>query len=251
MRREVRILAVLAAGWILCAGAEPARAWTPATRIRIVDEAIRFMPPSLRLALERYREDVRRGMLEPLKTEDAAPHLPPSQKGSIDTEIPARMDAVVAAAGKPRAFRELAKSLGALAHFVSDAGFPPGAGGVEGADRYADFGKFCESRLPRFRLVFGGHDDPFLGADDARGFARAILDEAIASDAELERAYTAAGPKPDSSAFDDRSVPFAVGALSYSKTVTYVVRAWLSAWGRAQGDLARTPYLKSIETYRR
>jgi len=216
-----------------------------------VDESIRFMPPSLRLALERYREDVRRGMLEPLTAEDAAEHRPPWDDGKLDREIAARMDAVVRAANKPKAFRELAQSLGALAHFVSDAGFPPAATGRDSKGRYQDFGKFCQSRVGRFRLVFYGHDDPFLAADDAHGFSLSILDEAKASDAELARAYAAAGIPPDPAAFDDRSVPFAVGALSYSKTVSYVVRAWLAAWGRAQGDLARTPYLKDVETYRR
>ena len=209
------------------------------------------MPPSLRLALEHYRDDVRRGMLEPLTAEDDPAHLPPWQTGTLDTELAARMDAVVRAAAKPKSFRELAKALGSLAHFVADAGFPPGAAGASGASHYAEFGTFCQSRLPRFRLVFGGHDDPFLAADDAAGFARAILEEARANDVGVARAYASAGTPVNPSAFDDRSVPFAVGALAYSKSVTYVVRAWLAAWGRAHGDLSRTPYLKSTETYHR
>ena len=228
-----------------------AGAWTPATRTRIADEAIRFMPPSLRLALERYRDDVRRGMLEPLTGEDERGHRPSWDDGTLDTEIAARMDAVVRAAGKPKSFREVARAFGALAHFVSDAGFPPGAAGRPGAVRYAHFGAFCESRTPKFPLVFYGHDDPSLEADDARGFALSILEESRAADGELARAYSAAGTPPNPAAFDDRSVPFAVGSLSYSKTISYVVRAWLAAWGRAQGDLARTPYLKTAETYHR
>ena len=251
MGRKARVALVVLCGWLLSAGALPLYAWTPATRIRITDEAIRFMPPALRLALERYREDVRRGMLEPLAGEDGPAHRPPWQAGTIDEEIASRMDAVVRAAGKPKAFREVARAFGSLAHFVTDAGFPPGASGKDGVLRYADFGAFCESRLPRFRLVFGGHDAAFLAADDAAGFARSVLEQARANDAELSRAYASAGVPPNPAAFDDRSVPFAVGALSYSKSVTAVVRAWLAAWGRSRGDLSRTPYLKSTDTYRR
>ena len=57
-----------------------------------------------------------------------------------------------------------------------------------------------------------------------------------------------AHPRSAPSAFDDRSVPFAIGSLSYSRTVTYIVRAWLAAWDGAHGDLGRTPYMRPSDT---
>ena len=69
--------------------------------------------------------------------------------------------------------------------------------------------------------------------------------EARAEDTELARAYAAAGNPPAAAAFDDRSVPFAVASLSYSRTVTRVVRVWIRAWRDASGDVSRTPYLET------
>ena len=42
--------------------------------------------------------------------------------------------------------------------------------------------------------------------------------------------------------FDDRSVPFAIGSLSYSRSINDVVRVWLTVWENAGGDMGYTPY---------
>jgi hypothetical protein len=90
--------------------------------------------------------------------------------------------------------------------------------------------------------VFYGHDDEALAAGDWSGFARREMQRASENDRELARAYAAAGDPPDPAAFDDRSVPFAVGSLAYSRSITNIVRIWLSVWQRAEGDMGRIPY---------
>lgn len=219
-----------------------AAAWTPRTRAQMVEEAVRLMPASLRLALEHRREPLLRGMLLPMTGEDGPTHRPPWHGGTLDAEIPARAAALARSVESAAPFDEVARSFGALAHFVADAGFPPGASGAEGARRYSDFAAFCESRRPRIPLVFYGHDDADLARGDFGAFARRVLDRARKEFPNLERAYAAAGTPPDPAAFDDRSVPFAVASLSYSQTVTDIVRAWLAAWQAAHGDVGRTPY---------
>jgi hypothetical protein len=222
-----------------------ARAWRPETRLHMVDEAVRLMPESLRLALEAHRDALLRGTLEPMTSEDEPPHRPSWDGGSLDAEVVKAETALVEAVERPAPFREVAADFGRLAHFVADAGFPPGAAGRAGEARYAHFADFCESRRPRFPLVFYGHEDPDLERGDFRAFTLRILHQARAEDGELARAYAAAGDPPDPTAFDDRSIPFAVASLSYSRTVTNIVRAWLAAWTQAHGDLGRTPYLRS------
>ncbi len=239
-----RVPGTLALVLIAIAAAPRAEAFPPETRLRIVDEAIRLMPASLRLALENHREEVRRGALEPLAEEDGPEHRPPRDGGSLDRAVAAAASDVVAAVARPAPFPEVCRRFGRLAHFVTDAGFPPGASGAEGDARYASFSRYVAVKLPKFPLVFHGHEDPALSRGDFAAFARAILDQARNEDRHLARAYLAAGDPPDPAAFDDRSVPFAIASLSYSRSVTHVVRAWLRAWEEAGGDLGRTPYAK-------
>lgn len=244
MIRAYRAVPVLAVLLMLGAGA---RAWRPETRVRMVDEAVRLMPESLRLVLETRREAILRGMLEPMIEEDDPEHRPPWHGGTLDRQIGLRAKALIDSVEQTVPFDQVARHFGELAHYVADSAFPPGAAGESGAARYADFAAFCESRRDRFPLVFYGHDDPDLERGDFDAFNVRILREARAEDIDLARAYREAGDPPAPRAFDDRSVPFAVGSLSYSRTVTYIVRAWLAAWGGAHGDLGRTPYLRPPE----
>jgi len=219
-----------------------AAAWTPETRLRMIDDAVRLMPESLRMALEQYREPLLRGMLDPMTGEDGPEHRPPWSEGTLDARFETEVLELIAAMRKPGPFGSVAIRLGRTAHWIADAGFPPGASREDGALRYAHFASFCESRREKFPLVFYGHDDPELQRMNWDGFALGALRLAADNDRELARAYAAAGEPPDPSFFDDRSVPFAVGSLSYSRSVTNIVRVWLAAWQQAEGDMGRTPY---------
>lgn len=238
VRRTLRLLLPV----LLVLAAPAARAWDPATRLQIVDEAIRFMPPSLRLALEHHRDAVRRGALEPMTAEDSPAHAPRAAGGTLDASTARAAADLVESVKQPASFDVIASRFGALAHYVSDAAFPPGAAPDAGI-RYAHFARFAASRMPKFPLVFLGHDDADLERGDVAAFSRRIAAEAKADDANLVRAYAAAGDPPDPAAFDDRSVPFAVASLAYSRSVNYVVRSWLHGWREAGGDLGATPYM--------
>jgi len=233
----------LLAAFVLVVTVPPTLAWTPQTRIKMVDEAIRLMPGSLSLALEGHLDDIHRGVVAPMASEDEPSHRPPWSDGTLDAEIAARAESLVVEIQEMKSFKTVAERFGELAHFVADAEFPPGASGADGEKRYAHFSAFCESRREKFPLVFYGHDDAALAGGDYRAFALAVLERSKRNDGQLARAYAAAGEPPDPSHFDDRSVPFAVGSLSYSHSVTDIVRVWLAVWERAGGDIGRTPYL--------
>jgi hypothetical protein len=227
----------------LALAAAPAAAWAPETRVEIVDDAVRLMPESLRLALERQREALLRGMLEPMSDEDGPDHRPPWSAGRLDESVVDAVGRLQRSLAQQAGFVEIARGFGELAHFVSDAGFPPGATSEAGR-RYTHFARFCEGARARFPLVFDGYSDAELATGDYRAFALRILRTAREDDRQLAIAYAAAGDPPDPAAFDDRSVPFAVGSLSYSRTVTDLARAWLAVWATAGGDVGRMPYLR-------
>lgn len=226
-------------------------AWAPETRIRMVRDALNMMPRSLRSVLGGHEKSIMRGALTPLTEEGTPPHLPPALQGTLPDEISRRSAALVAAVDEREPFSEIAERFGALSHFVADAGYPPSGGGAEGAIRYDHFAGFVNSRLEKIPFVFYGHDRGALQEDEIREFALGIIERAARQDSELARSYGPDGADGTPGAFDDRSVPFAIASLAYSRTVTDIVRAWLSAWERARGDLGRTPYLDRNRIKRR
>jgi len=217
-------------------------AWEPETRVRLVDEAIRMMPATLRLALESHRRHVLRGLLSPLKDEGAPSHRPPWFEGTLDRAFESDYQALIHAMDQGVPFSEMAERFGKIAHIVTDAGFPPGAGGSQGSGHYEHFSSFCESRRERFPVVFYGHPEPPL-AQEALTYISAVLARAREDNQLLVEVYAKAGDPPNPAAFDDRSLPFAVGSLAYSHTFTDIVGVWLAAWKQASGDMALTPYL--------
>jgi hypothetical protein len=219
----------------------------------MVEEATRLLPASLRLALEREKEAMLRGALEPLVYEEDRRHQPPWSAGVLDQKIEEEARALSRALSDEAPFAQIAERFGALAHYISDARFPPGVSEGDGDRRAAHFAAFCESRRTRFPLVFYGHGDEDLARGDWRAFALKIMKRGSGDDRDLARIYEAAGDPPDPSAFDDRSVPFAICSLSYSRTITDIVRAWLTVWSQAGGDMGELPYatLAGGHPYRR
>jgi hypothetical protein len=244
------LLKLLPVTCLLLFAALPVSAWSPETRARLTEEAVRFMPASLRLALENHRDDILRGSLGPLVSEDGPEHLPPWSGGSLDRSIEREAAVLGEMLSRQTPFGEIAEQFGRVAHFVLDAGFPPGVGRSDVGIRYGHFSGFCESRREKFPLVFYGHEDADLDGGDYRAFAIGVMERAAKEDRLLAAAYAAAGDPPNPAAFDDRSIPFAVGSLSYSHSATNVVRIWLTIWRRAGGDIGRTPYLKRSDSTR-
>ena len=242
MVRAPCIRGPLAALVVFAAG--QAFAWEPETRIRQVDEAVRLMPASLRVVLENHRESLLRGALEPMLAEDSAPHRPAADDGTLADSLAGAAAALIrdVEAGLP--MDTVARRFGELSHYVADSCFPPVSAAAPGTSRrYRHFAEFAESRRVRFPVVFSGHESAELDARDYQGFAQRLLATSRLQDLDLARMYAVAGDPPAPSAFDDRSVPFAIASLAYSRTISSVARVWLCAWGQAHGDLGRTPYL--------
>ncbi len=233
---------------LILTASSTARAWAPETRAQMAEESVRLMPASLRMALETHREQLLRGVLAPMVGEDGPDHRAPWDNGRLGASVNREVRELIEALEQARPFTDIAERFGRLAHFVEDAGFPPGIGDGDDGSRYRHFSGFCESRRERFPIVFYGHANAELKARAFDAFALGIMNRARENDGGLERAYAAAGDPPDPSHFGDRSIPFAVGSLAYSNTITDIVRVWLAAWQQAGGDMGRTPYWKPPTT---
>jgi hypothetical protein len=225
---------------VFLGGVTPATSWTAETRIKIVDDAVKLMPRSLRTLLGTHRKALLRGTLAAMATEGGPDHAP----GVLPARVREHSDRLVQAVDSLQPFDSIAARFGELAHIVADAGFPPLATGEDGAGHYTHFAGFVEQRLELFPLVFYGHGDFRDEPLDRAGYIRQVVARSAENDVKIARIYAKAGNPPAAAFFDDRSIPFAVGSLSYSRTVNDIVIVWLDAWNRAHGDLGRTPYLK-------
>jgi len=108
MRAPGTVLAALVSlGFVTNAGA-----WTAATRVVMVDDAIKLMPPSLRTVLEHRRNDVRRGMLEPMTQEDAAGHRPPWDGGTLPASVDGAARDLVSGSETRVSFHDVARRFG-------------------------------------------------------------------------------------------------------------------------------------------
>ncbi|MDH3626625.1 MAG: hypothetical protein OEV00_07445 [Acidobacteriota bacterium] len=241
MRIAFKVLSVAVALAILTT---PASAWTARTRIAMTQRAVELMPRTLRTALQGHEKALLRGLLDPMKDEDGADHRPMTAGGDLEAAVLAASRELRGVLDRPARFDEVAEAFGRLAHYTLDVGFPPGVSPRDDTvdSRYRHFGSLCEERLPKFPLVYYDDHDLGGGLADVGPYVEEILARATTNDAVLADAYDRAGDPPHRGAFDDRSVPFAVASISYSRSVNDIARVWLAVWQEADGDMSHTPF---------
>lgn len=232
----------------LAAAALPLGAWTPEMDDRVIFEATRLMPTSLRAVLSASDDALKAGAREAARDEREAHHrLEPDQSGdNLAIRIDRLTSEAIAMIDGHRPFTEVARTLGALAHYVGDLNNPlQVAHGDPREPLYAaDYASYVESNLGRFPLVFYGWEDRTLDDGAVRVFAESAAARARRYYAHIGRAYAPDNPAPPRVRFDVRSLPFGIASLSYSHTVTDTAKIWLHVWRRAHGDLSGTPYLQ-------
>ncbi len=218
-------------------------AWTPRMEEKVALEAIRLMPPALHRILVRERAALVNGLRE-AAAEEAGPehHLVPGQRGpSAANRVAALTEQAVKSIDKQRPFSRVASEMGALAHFICDLNDPLKVSG-EGERPFAgDYYAYVERNLPKYPLVFYGWEDAILDQGGVEEFAHETARRARRYHEPIAAAY-AAGDREAAGVFDERSLPFGIGSLSYSRSVTDTARLWLHVWKSAHGDTRGMPY---------
>lgn len=225
----------------LCACPE-AWAFTPRTRVLIVQRALTLMPDAVQTQMKRHARPLFRGALE--GTEEIGEEgLSAFDPGRGDEELEQAVGRAVAALDRQAPMAEVAAEMGAIARRAADLAFPLNVGPSDPREKslYLAYARFVESRHERIVVTFGGFRQPELARDDLRGFAMSLADEARRDYAGILRSYFPEGRASVPGDFDDRSVAFATASLGVSRAVTATARAWLYAWHRAHGDLAGSP----------
>ncbi len=229
---------------LLSAGASSA--FTPESRVSIVLDAFKLMPPALRVQLEKHKKTCLTGTLEPLTTEGEAVHSSDGDGSFLFQKISEQTEKVITMIDGHEPFGKVIYEMGILAHYVTDLNFPLSQNG-DGKEYYHDLARFCASKEQKIRVVFYGFSDPDLAQKDVRTFSERAMKRSISNIPYLKDSFERAlnGSRDE---FDDRSILFGIASLSYSHAVTDIARIWLFVWNEARGDLTGTPHLDTFST---
>jgi len=248
MRRPASALLIIPI--LLGATTRTSSAWTGPMDARVVREAVRLMPLSLKGILEGHLDDLNAGARQSAEDETSPWHQ--QDPGQTTPCAAARVEdlatSVVSMIDGHQPFGDVARQMGEIAHFIGDLNNPLQVSSDDAREaRYAgDYAEYVESNLDKFPLVFYGWKEATLdgpGAAGPRAFSEQIASRARRYYARLGQAYAPGDPATVSQRFDVRSLPFGIGSLSYSHSVSDTARIWLSIWERAHGDVRGTPYL--------
>jgi hypothetical protein len=234
-------------GLLLLWPAGQALAWTDATRIRMLRDALKVSPPALRHILERYEKDLARGMLDPSRHEGEEVHFQDASgtRGLGAAAVARKSDAIRRMMLEQKPLRRLAYEMGTLAHLVADVEFPLNASDADPREPlYREaFRAYVESQLDKFPFVFDRQSESALTKGDLGAFMMRSARRAARDYPHIGPAYKDDGTPVSRDALDERSVPFGVASLSYSHAASNIALVWRHLWQSVNGDLEGTPFL--------
>lgn len=239
------VVAALLLGFI-----EPALAWTPATRRRMIEDAARLVPPAMQRLIKRHRREVARG-LAPHGTEVSEGHFQhPDGNGQLVDKAVGAMRAACEALNAEEPMRRVAGRLGLVAHLVADLNDPLASDAADGREKLyaADFARYVERILPKVRVTLEERVPEGSDAPALRRWSQQAVERARELYAPIGRSYWRDDRLVDSRTFDERSIPFGIGALSYARAVNDIALAWMMIWGEGGGDSAHSLYQKLMTT---
>ncbi len=238
-----------AAGLLILAGlpAGPALAWTEATRLRMIGDALKVSAPALRSLLLFHEKDLTKGMIEPSAHEGEEVHYQHADdaRGLAAEAIVRKEDEIRALLRSHRPLRRFSYEMGVLAHFASDVNFPLNASSRDPREPlYIEaYRSFVEKSLDKIPFVLDRSPSKEIEQGDIRGYVLASARRAGKDYAFIGPAFKDDGTPTSPEALDERSVPFGIASLSYSCAVNDIVRIWGHLWKSVNGDQQGTPYL--------
>ncbi|PYT08991.1 MAG: hypothetical protein DMF49_03515 [Acidobacteria bacterium] len=226
----------------------------------MADDAVRISSPAFARLLYRHLDEYHRGVAEEADSQiEAGRDLstgPHGRRREAAEQLSKLVSQTIEGLSNHEPMREICYRAGRICRLVADLNHPihtgstPGEAELRSAVYYDDFARYAEGVAARAPLVFYGWRDDLRTVKDVAPFALEIASRSERDAEGLYRAYHSRGAKVTSSDFDDRSIPFAVASLSYSRTVSDTANLWLLVWSRVGGDLRGTPYLGGASSRR-
>ena len=222
----------------------PAGAWSDETRLRMVEDAAQLSPPALQHLFERYRRYLLRGMSTQMPEAKAGHFQNPDGSGRLVEAAAASIQEAVAALREQESLRRIAYRMGRVAHLVGDLNFPLASSDSDPRESlYAeDFALYIHRMLPKYRRTLERREPLGLDTPPLRDWALAAVERAREFYDPIGRSYWVNDTLMSSSSFDVRSIPFGIGALAYSRSVSDLAQAWTTIWRVAGGDASGALY---------
>jgi hypothetical protein len=214
-----------------------ATAWTRVSDERIAKKGAALAPPDLRLVIERFDIDYKRGLERAQAEEGSDSHhfFVLSREGRLRERIEKETAKSIQMIRSGEPMSLVAEHLGTLAHLVADANNPFHVANDDArlTTSHNDFEQYFERKLAKFPTVFYGLDPRFR--------LSSYLDQTFARTAKfyplMSEEYFRGGALRSSIEFADRSTAFGVASICYSRAVTDLVNLYYYIWKEAGGDV--------------
>jgi hypothetical protein len=214
-----------------------ATAWTRASDERIAKKAAALAPPDLRVLIQKFEGDYRRGIEIARSDEGSEGHhyFVLSKKGQLRSRIERETRTAIAEIRGRSPMNRVVERLGVLSHLVADANNPFHVSNDDPrlTPMRNDFANYLERGIPRFPTVFYGLDPRFrLDSWLDKTFARSARFYPL-----VREEYFREGEARTSASFDDRSTAFGVASVAYSRSVSDLVNLYYYIWKESGGDV--------------
>jgi hypothetical protein len=213
-----------------------AGAWTRISDERIAKKGAALAPPDLRILIEKFEPEYKRGLEKAQADEGSESHnyFVLSGQGRLRERIERETQRTIQGIRSGEPMNVVVERMGGLAHYVADANNPfhVGSGDDRLTPSHNDFEQYFERRLAKFPTVFYGLDPQFsLPRSLDRTFSRTARFYPL-----MAEEYFRHGERRTSMDFDDRSTAFGVASICYSRAVTDLVNLYYYIWKEAGGD---------------
>jgi hypothetical protein len=202
-----------------------------------------FMPKNFELLLKKHEKDLAKGAL--LKNPRGIvwnETLMKDKRQAVDI-VEKQAIYMIRTIRTRKHFSEIVYHFGVMSHYLTDLGMPLRSsddGAYASVGR--EFDRLVEAKLPRFRILFNGYDFVAVEKNSFAKLGLQLLDEKISFEKKLASEFVKKGEVVSYTVFDDRSIPFGIASISYSRIVNNVVDVWYSIWKAAGGDYHQKPY---------
>jgi hypothetical protein len=243
-----RPLAALLLTLLLCP-AESALAWTPSARKKMAEDAAKLVPPSLQRLLKRYRRDLGRGMAVRGPESKVGHFEHPGGEGGLVDSAAEEMRAALAALQGGEPLRDVAARFGRVAHLVADLDDPlvTSQSHPQETQFAPEYARYVESILPKVRLTLERRPPRGIDAGSLRTWAGEAVTWSRQFYEPIGRSFWVEGALVRAEKFDERSIPFGIGSLTYARAVNDIALAWMTLWREGGGDASGALYDRLIE----